>query len=105
ISGSANYTLDFYSDDRNMISLHFVEGVTTGTYAFSPSSQTSVTLSRYDVASGSYIEYNCTGTVTISEAISEGMISLIAGTYSFTAVDPDNGSIINVADGTFKTIY
>ncbi len=105
ISNGTDYTLEFNSDDAYLISLHFAEGVAAGTYSFDPSSETRVMLSRFDIALGTYIEYFSTGTFTISDIASEGPMSMMSGTFSFTAVHPVTSAEVEVTNGTFKTVF
>ncbi len=76
--------------------------ITTGTYNFTPSNITnSVKVSKFDVSTGTMINYNTTGTLTINQR--EG--NIISGNYNLTAVNPNNSSdVVQVNQGVFKLV-
>ncbi|HLA55154.1 MAG TPA: hypothetical protein VK623_03575 [Flavobacterium sp.] len=96
------------SDDAYSISI-FVNlfETTTGTYNFTgASTNNKVTLSKYDTTTDSYVNYTCTGTFDLDAITDDGFGDyLIQGTFSFTAVNPNDSSTIQVTNGTFKEYF
>lgn len=102
-----NITLDSYNGGVYRIGITINHGTTnTGTYNFTPSStKNMVVLSKYNTALNYFEEFNCTGSLVITSKQVGAQITIISGTYSFTAVDPDTNSPITVSNGTFKENY
>lgn len=72
-----------------------------GTFAFANNTVNKrVSLSRYDLATHTIINYNVSGTVTYTTANSD----YVQGTFSLTATHPTNGSTISITNGTFKEL-
>lgn len=97
------YVSDHYvSDDAYKIMIDYNSDTVVGVYNFTPSDAISkVRLSKYDPVSETYIDYLCSGTLNVTDR--EG--NLYKGSFSFTAVNPQNpNDIIQVTDGQFKTI-
>lgn len=97
-----SYRKNFYSGDPYRISILHKADVAWGTYNFTPSTAVNtVRLSRFDTQTQSYIDYNCTGTFTVTQ----NEANIYSGTYQFTAVNPANPSdVIPVTEGSFKFI-
>lgn len=102
-----NITLDSYDGDVFRIGVtsnH--DDTTTGTTSFTPSSSTNkVVLSKYNTTLDYFEEYNCTGTLNITNKEVGSQLTIISGTFSFTAVNPDTGAQTQVTNGTFKQVY
>lgn len=98
----------FISDDEYMIIMKFTdEAIQPGSYNFTTSSENGIQLAKYDTETNTYIEYNAVGTLTISSNSEfSPLISVVDGTFSFTATNPSNPSDqIQVTNGTFKTNF
>ncbi|MDI9256469.1 hypothetical protein [Flavobacterium sedimenticola] len=104
-----DFILRELSDDENRISIGFdATNNNPGTYNFTAASTTNfVKLSKFNTASVDFTDYNCAGTLTVTNKTSAGFIGyIIEGTYSFTATNPSNPSqVIQVTNGRFKTFY
>lgn len=76
--------------------------IALGNYSYSATAVTNcVQLAKYDVATSALVNYNCVGTLVITQK--EG--NIISGTYSFTATNPSNPSdVIQVTEGSFKQV-
>ncbi len=86
-----NYELPYYSSTIPAVAYSFGNTDTTN----------NVRIAKYDVTTGTLINYNTTGTFTISKY--ENYI--LTGSYSFNGVNPNNPSdVIQVTDGEFKTV-
>jgi hypothetical protein len=96
-SGDA-YSLNIYVNQ---------EGTIPGTYAFTGATTTNkITLSKFNTATLEEDEYQGVGTLVFTEKTTDEFgITLIAGTFSFTAHDPVTGSDIHITNGTFKEVY
>lgn len=105
-SGS-DITLSSYNGDVYAINIttnH--DNTTVGSHSFTPSSTTDkVTLSKYNTTLNYFEEYNCTGTLNLTTKDVGATATVIAGTYTFTAVDPVTSAQVTVTNGTFKTAY
>ncbi len=102
------FILHELSDDEYKIMLGFDDSnMTPGVRNFTPSTQTIyATVAKYNLQTKVYETYNATGTIEITDVETSGFISIASGTYSFTAVNPDNSSqTITVTNGKFKTNY
>lgn len=83
---------------------------TVGTYNFTPASlHNTVRLAKYNNNTLSYVNYNTSGTVTITrkEPVGPvgGIIQLVSGVYTATAVNPENSAdVIQITDGNFKFV-
>ena len=98
----------FISDDEYMIIMKFSdEAIQPGNYSFSTSSDNRIQLAKYDTETNTYIEYNTVGSLTISSNSEfSPLISIVEGTFSFTATNPSNPSDqIQVTNGSFKTNF
>lgn len=92
------------SDDKYKIIIHYdLTDTTVGTFNFVPVDATNkIEIAKYDTATNTYINYNCTGTLVITKR--EG--NIFGGMYQFTAVNPNNpADTIQVTDGDFKLVY
>ncbi|RZK08282.1 MAG: hypothetical protein EOO46_14215 [Flavobacterium sp.] len=102
-----NIVLHSLSDDSFKIMIYFYDQLANttppGTYSFSNSDLIKkVRIAKYNVSTATYTFYNCTGTLTITNAWD----SCIQGTYSFTGVNPnDSSDIVTVENGYFKLGY
>lgn len=91
------YSLDITTNHDNSI---------VGSTNFTPSSTTDiVTLSKYNTTTDSFDLYNCTGTLNITTKTVGIQYTVISGTFTFTAVDPDTSASITVTNGTFTEAY
>jgi len=98
----------FISDDEYMIIMKFTdEAIQPGNYNFTTSSENGLQLAKYDTETNTYIEYNAVGSLTISSNSEfSPLISIVEGTFSFTATNPYNPSDqIQVTNGSFKTNF
>lgn len=105
-NGFGSMDRKFINDDNNMIIMQFAdENPATGTYNFTNSSNDKIKLAKFNTTTLSYVEYNTSGTVTISSNTQPIFgIRVIEGTFSFTATNPSNSSeVIQVTNGRFKT--
>lgn len=104
ISGYANRCIqNEYSDKEYRIKIYYQVGTTVaGTYNFTPTDPIhKVEISKYDLLTNSYINYDCTGQLKILYTFERQ----INGEYSFTGVNPNNPSdIVTVTNGEFKII-
>ena len=105
-SGS-DITLNSYDGDVFSIGVTSNHDNTTiGTTNFTPTSITNkVVLSKYNTTLDYFEEYNVTGTLNITSKDVGAQITIISGTFSFTAVNPDNGAETQITNGTFKQVY
>lgn len=106
-SGITNYPnrciQNEYNDKEFKIKIYYQVGTTVaGTYNFTPSDQIhKVEISKYDLISNSYINYDCTGQLKILYTFERQ----INGEYSFTGVNPNNPlDVVTVTNGQFKII-
>lgn len=96
------------SDDEYKIMLGFDNGnMNTGIYNFTPTTETFyATVAKYNLQSKFYETFNSTGTLEITAHETFGLTKIVSGTYSFTAVNPENASeTITVTNGKFKSTY
>jgi len=115
------------SGDNNNITQHDIDdgeykmmvnynllGIHLGNFNYTPINiSNNIQLAKYDLSTGTYINYNCSGSLNITQYESfygnttPGQFDFIlSGTYSFTATNPNNSSdIIQVTDGDFKLLY
>jgi hypothetical protein len=92
-----------YNDKEYRIRIFYRIGITSvGTYNFTSTDQINkVEISKYDLITNSYINYNCTGQLKILNIFQ----TQIKGEYSFTGVNPNNSSdVVTVTNGEFKII-
>lgn len=78
-----------------------------GTYNFTPASHNgTVRLAKYDSVTSTYINYNTSGTLVITQKeLLGGSTYILAGTYTATAVNPnDSSDVIQLTNGDFKFI-
>lgn len=110
-AGSENQKItqhDVSNDEyKIMIDYHF-KAINLGIYNFLDTDPTNkVQLAKFDPVTATYTNYISSGTLIVTK-LSRNCSScyeyeLISGTYSFTAVNPNNSSdVIQVTDGTFK---
>lgn len=96
----------FTNEDAYKIETHFANTEATGSYNFTSSSTDNyVKLSKFNTVTLIYDYYNVTGQVayTYREFHGANRYSFI-GTFSFTAVNPNNPSdIIQVTNGEFRS--
>lgn len=99
--------LNFYNSDKNNIAIIINHNSTSvGTYAFTSSSTNNkAILSVYNTATDYHDDYNCSGTLTITEKTIGSQVTVLAGTFSFTATNPTNSNQTQVTNGSFKTVY
>ncbi len=95
----------FISSDANLIAMKFAsEGITAGTYNFTPTSANAFQLAKFNTTTLEYDFYNCTGSFTVTSNSEINFITIVQGTFSFTAVNPSNpAQQITVTNGVFKT--
>lgn len=105
-SGS-DISLINYNSSEYIFSLNVNhDNTATGTYNFnSSSSVNNVVLSKFDIPSESYIDYSTVGVLNITEKTVGPQLTIIAGTFSFIATNPNDNSQITVTNGNFKQIY
>lgn len=92
-----------YNNKEYRIKIYYEVGTTVaGTYNFTPTDVINkVEISKYDLITNSYKDYNCTGQLKILYTYDRQ----INGEYSFTGVNPNNPSdIVTVTNGEFKII-
>lgn len=92
-----------YNDKEYRIRIFYRIGITSvGTYNFTSTDQINkVEISKYDLITNSYINYNCTGQLKILNIFQ----TQIKGEYSFTGVNPNNSAdVVTVTNGEFKII-
>lgn len=78
-----------------------------GTYSFTPASHYNmVRLAKYNNNTLSYVYYNTSGTLTVTQKESlGGTLQIVSGVYTATAVNPENSSdVIQITNGDFKFI-
>jgi len=107
VSGS-NITLAKFNDGEYILYLTFNHDMTEeGIYEFSENDEVNViSIGKYYSGSegDGFIEYKTSGTLTILEKHT-GFIPIVWGTFSFTATHPENGSVIEVTEGSFLEVY
>ena len=101
-SGITNYSnrciQNEYNDKEYRIKIYYEVGTTVaGTYNFTSTDPIhKVEISKYDLLSNSYINYDCTGQLKIMYTFGRQ----INGEYSFKGINPnDNNDIITVTNG------
>lgn len=96
----------FTAGDPYKFDIHFDSNATVGSYNFTNSSTDNyVRFSKFNTTTRTFDYYNASGVITNSyrEFHGANRYSYI-GTYTFTAVNPNNPSdIIEVSDGSFRT--
>lgn len=94
---------DFSGGEYEISTSYNYETMAVGIYNFTSSEITQkVELAKYNSVTGTSTVYNSTGVLTITNRNS----GIISGTYSFTAVNPNNSSdVIQVTDGLIKFVY
>jgi len=96
------------SDDEYKIMLGFDDtNMSAGVHPFTPATQTIyATVAKYNLQTKEYETFNSTGTLEITGTETFGIITIVSGTYSFTAVNPsDSSETITVTNGKFKSVY
>lgn len=93
----------FRSDDPYILTLS-LPAPANGQYGFSPGSTSNrMTLSKFNTETLSYEAFDCTGTLTLTQIEFWGSGHMYSGTFSLTAVNPNNPSeVIQVTDGDFR---
>lgn len=107
--GSQYITYHYIDDQLYKIKVHYLQfntgfsGSPIVVYNFtSADASNKVELSRFDPATRTYTDFNCSGTLNIT--IRQNTV--YGGNYTFTAVNPNNPSeIIQVTDGNYKLGY
>ncbi len=109
IYGSSDVHLWQTSGDEYRLDLNInANTYSLGTFPYTSSSTANrVVLSKYDTATNQYVDYISSGTLSITDIADAGWSGkMLTGTFSFTAVNPDNpAQTIQVTDGSFKTLY
>ncbi|KGO90505.1 hypothetical protein [Flavobacterium suncheonense] len=94
---NSEYTLTFNSNHDN---------TSVGTYNFNNGSTVNnVIISKFDTATQTYVDYLTSGTLTITEKIVGTQFTVVKGTFSFTATNPENSTQITVSGGDFVSSY
>ncbi len=82
------------------------DNTTTGAYSFTSASSTNkVVLSKYNTSLDYFEEFECTGSVNITSKEVGSQLTVISGTYSFTAVNLETNAQVVVTAGAFKDVY
>lgn len=96
----------FTNEDDYKIEINFDNTPTPATYNFTSASTSNyVRLSKFNTVTVTYDYYNVTGVVAYSyREFHGGARYSFIGTFSFTAVNPNNASdVIQVTDGVFRS--
>lgn len=96
------------SDDEYKILLGFDdENMNAGTYTFTPATETIyASIEKYNMQTKMYEKFDATGTLEITGTETVSFITIVSGTYSFSAVNPASSSeTIQVTNGKFKSVY
>ncbi|OYU84999.1 MAG: hypothetical protein CFE24_04200 [Flavobacterium sp. BFFFF2] len=106
-----NLTEHYVSDNEYEIMVNYNLGSTAvGTYNFTNTTATNtVKFAKYDVSSGTNVNYICSGTLKVVKRTNQFNSSahavILYGNYSFTAVNPnDSNDVVQVTDGSFKLL-
>lgn len=94
----------FLSDDEYRVSIYYQPyGIEKKEYNFSSTDLTNkVQLCKFDENRNMLVYYNCSGELNINQR----NYSLLAGTYDFIAVNPnDNTDTIKVTNGNFRLVF
>lgn len=95
--------IDVNSDDDMKIVVQFnSQSLSTNTYNFTSSSENKVSLSRYNVATQSYDDYESEGTLVVTEITPSALGQTISGNFTFDAPDAISGLVYHVRTGTFS---
>ncbi len=104
--GNDNYELSYYSDDAYAINFHFNSNTlgTCNNQSFTDNSSLRISLDIYDPQNDELINCSTSGTITISNYTpATGFnYAVLEGSFSFTAVNPQNQQNITVNNGQFK---
>ncbi len=93
---------DLYDDEYKIMVSYDLINTTVGTYNFTNSDLTNkIQLAKFDVQTGTFINYNCTGILNITYKYNK----IVEGTYNFTAINPVTNEIVPVTNGNFKLVY
>lgn len=93
---------DLSSDPYKIMIKYDLGTIAEGTYNFTNSNiSNKVQLAKFDAQTGSFVNYNSSGTLTITDKSGP----IISGIYNFIAVHPTSGESISVTEGSFKLIY
>ena len=105
--GGSDIGLTYYNASPYTITLNMNhDNTTTGNYSFNASSVVNnVKLSKYDATNDTYTDYNTVGTFNVTEKIVGFQVTVVTGTYSFNATNPNDNSQLNVTNGIFKVAY
>lgn len=96
----------FTNEDAYKIEINFANSPTPGSYNFTSASTSNyVKFSKFNTTTLTYDYYDVTGQVAYSYREYHGYTNYsFIGTYSFTAVNPNNpADVIQVTDGTFRS--
>jgi hypothetical protein len=101
---------DVSDDDYKIMVKYERYTIVPGAYNFTPTSQSNmIQLSRYNVLTNSYIDYNCTGVMNVTQRESLAGVQggfIMSANYNFAAVNPfDPNDVIQVTDGKVKLIW
>lgn len=110
-NGTGNWSTFIHhelSDDEYKIMLGFDdENMMAGIHNFTPATETIyATVAKYNLETKMYEKFNATGVLEITGTETFGIFTIVSGTYSFTAVNPnDSSETIQVTNGKFKSVY
>jgi len=110
-NGTGNWSTFIHhelGDDEYKIMLGFDdENMSAGIHTFTPATETIyATIAKYNLETKMYEKFDATGTLEITGTETFGIITIVSGTYSFTAVNPnDSSETIQVTNGKFKSVY
>lgn len=98
LSNDSKYTISIVTNH---------ETTAVGNYTFGQAqSSNKVKLKVYDTSINEEVEYTSSnGTMAITAKTVGAQLTVIEGTYSFTATNPDTGAAVTVTAGTFKQAY
>jgi hypothetical protein len=98
---------DFMDNEYQVMIGYNLNNFATGTFAFTSASYFNmVRVAKYDMATQSFVNYNTSGTLAITQKEQiGGILYILSGTYTATAVNPDNAAdVIQVTNGKFKFV-
>lgn len=107
-SAYSKITQHDFSDDEYKIMVNYdFSSTTVGTYNFNNSDITNkIQLAKYDVASETFINYECSGTLDITYKYNgTNNNRLFEGNYNFTAINPITNESVSVTNGSFKLTH